>query len=101
MNDAVIKELHDLAHERVSTALNSVIQLLENDQQAAHLMCAVLARLVLDTARCMREAYQDKDGKPLSKQEAYLLTLNMLCKLQGIETKAVSEQDFEKVKSQL
>jgi hypothetical protein len=87
------KDLHKLAIIRVEEAINSVNQLLDNDEQALHLMMTVLSALSATAATHMVETMTRPDGKHPSMGEAYCRILSMLAAVQGLESKVLSEDE--------
>jgi light-regulated signal transduction histidine kinase (bacteriophytochrome) len=88
-----LRDLSDLAIERVDTAFNSVLQLVEDDEQQLLLLTAVAASMCMGAAMHVHENLAS-DGRRPSRSTAYLMVLRMLsqCKDEVFQTERASQQ---------
>ena len=91
------RDLHKLATKRVEAALNTVVQLLDTDEQVLHLSLTVLANMAEAAATHMQETARKPDGTQPSIGECYCRVLSMLAAIQGVETKVVSEDEAKQM----
>jgi hypothetical protein len=96
ISDTALKDLHKLATTRVEAAMNTVVQLLENDEQVLHLSLTIIANIAQGAALHMHETMQKPDGSKPSMGECYCRVLSMLAAVQGVETTVLSEDEAKK-----
>lgn len=93
LSDAAQKDLAQLAHQRVEEAINSVTQLLEDDDQILLLTMSVLTTMAHSVAYHMHEMRMRPDGKGPSHQECYCRMLSMLAAVEGVNSSVLSEEE--------
>jgi uncharacterized protein YejL (UPF0352 family) len=93
LSTTALKDLHKLANKRVEDALNSVVQLLESDDQVLHLSMTVLSNLATGAAEHMHQTVQRADGTHPPVAECYCRVLSMLAAVQGLDSKVVTEEE--------
>jgi hypothetical protein len=97
LSTAAQKDLHKLAVKRVEAAMNSVIQLLDDDQQTMHLSLNVLSNLTEAAAHHMHETTMKPDGTQPSMGECFCRVLSMLAALHGLDSKVVTEDEAKQM----
>jgi len=93
LSTAAQKDLHKLATTRVEAALNSVVQLLDTEEQTLHLSMTVLAGMAEAAAHHMHDTTRKPDGSQPSVGECFCRILSMLAAIHGVETKVLSEDE--------
>jgi hypothetical protein len=91
------KELFALAGKRVSEALNSVIQLMEDQDQNMKLQAFIIAALVRAYGDQLRLGAKMKDGKPPSPEMGYLKAIMLVTSALDIGCEIVNQDEAEAV----
>jgi len=97
LSDAAQKDLHRLADQRVEAALNSVVQLLENDEQVQHLILSVLTNTATAAATHMREHSRKPDGSKPSMAECTCRVVTIIASVLGFESKVIRKKEAKRV----
>jgi hypothetical protein len=93
LSEKAQQELGALAQKRVDAAMSSVAQLLEDDEQLLKLALFVLSSLARSTAIHMMQTVRKDDGSELCAGEALSQTLAAVAKINGLESKVLTEAE--------
>lgn len=91
ISDEQLMELGKLACQRCETAMHSVGQLLDDEQQAIELLLNVINSMLRGCATLIASYDQKDDGSELTAQEAIVSLLATLAKANGIAEIKVPE----------
>jgi hypothetical protein len=90
---AAQKDLHKLAHKRVEATIQSVTQLLDDDDQILHLTMSLLVTMTASVAHHMQEIKKKPDGSMPGLDECYCNLLSMLAEFGGVTSSVLSEKE--------
>lgn len=97
ISDQTYKDLCMLAVQRVEDALDSVTQLINDNEQVAHLSIVVLSTLLRAAAEHIVETARGQNGRKINQSEALAHVLTTMAQANGIGSRALSEEEAIKM----